>query len=116
MSKIVKLFFVSVLVLAFSAVAFGQSQASTGQISGVITDTNGAVVANASVKAKNKETGLERSVTTSSDGLYTIVLLPTGTYTVTAEATGFAATTIDDVVVNVGRTADANVRSEEHTS
>ena len=109
MSKIVKLFFVSVLVLAFSAVAFGQSQASTGQISGVITDTNGAVVANASVKAKNKETGLERSVTTSSDGLYTIVLLPTGTYTVTAEATGFAATTIDDVVVNVGRTADANV-------
>ena len=109
MSKIVKLFFVSVLLLAFSAVAFGQSQASTGQISGVITDTNGAVVANASVKAKNKETGLERSVTTSGDGLYTIVLLPTGTYTVTAEATGFAATTIDDVVVNVGRTADANV-------
>jgi len=109
MSKIVKLFFLSVLLLAFSAVAFGQSQASTGQISGVITDTNGAVVPNASVKAKNKETGLERSVTTSDDGLYTIVLLPTGTYTVTAEATGFAATTIDDVVVNVGRTADANV-------
>jgi hypothetical protein len=109
MLKIVKLFFATVLLLALSAVAFGQSQASTGQISGVITDTNGAVVPNASVKAKNKETGLERSVTSSDDGLYTIVLLPTGTYTITAEAPNFAATTIDDVVVNVGRTADANV-------
>src|ERR1044071_2973193 len=109
MSKLVKLSCVSLLVLALSAVALAQSQASTGQISGVVTDTNGAVVGNATVKAKNKETGLERSVTSSGDGLYTIVLLPTGTYTVTAEAPGFAATTIDDVVVNVGRTADANV-------
>jgi hypothetical protein len=109
MFKALNLFFVGLLVLALSAVAFGQSQASTGQISGVITDANGAVVANASVKAKNKETGLERSVTSSDDGLYTIVLLPTGTYTITAEAPSFAATTIDDVVVNVGRTADANV-------
>jgi len=109
MFKALNLFFAGLLVLALSAVAFGQSQASTGQISGVVTDTNGAVVANATVKAKNKETGLEREVTTSGDGLYTIVLLPTGTYTVTAEATGFAATTIDNVVVNVGRTADTNV-------
>jgi hypothetical protein len=109
MFKALNLFFVGLLVLALSAVVFGQSQASTGQISGVITDANGAVVANASVKAKNKETGLERSVTSSDDGLYTIVLLPTGTYTITAEAPSFAATTIDDVVVNVGRTADANV-------
>jgi hypothetical protein len=109
MSKIVKLFFVGLLMLAFSAVVFAQSQASTGQISGVVTDTNGAVVANAAVKAKNKETSLERSVNSSGDGLYTIVLLPPGTYTVTAEATGFATTTVDDVVVNVGRTADTNV-------
>src|ERR1044071_8555962 len=101
MFKALNLFFAGLLVLALSAVAFGQSQASTGQISGVITDANGAVVANASVKAKNKETGLERSVTSSDDGLYTIVLLPTGTYTVTAEAPNFAASTIDDLVVNV---------------
>lgn len=109
MLQTIKLFLVGVLVIAYSAVAFAQSQASTGQISGIVTDTNGAIVANATVKATHKETGLERSVTTSGDGLYTIVLLPTGTYSVTAEATGFATTTIDNVVVNVGRTADTNV-------
>src|SRR5438105_3236296 len=79
--------------------AMAQSQASTGQISGLVTDTNGAAVPNATVKATSKDTGLERSVTTSGDGLYTIVLLPPGTYTVNATATGFAAATIGEVVV-----------------
>jgi|GEM_PF-287906 len=109
MSKLVKFAFVIILVLGVSIVALAQSQASTGQISGVVEDTNGAAVPNANVKAKNKETGLERAVTSSGDGVFSIVLLPPGTYTVTAEVTGFAATTIDDVVVNVGRTADAKI-------
>src|SRR5262245_15751250 len=109
MLKTVKFIFVIVIVLCFSVAALAQSQASSGQISGVVTDANGAVVPNATVKAKNKETGLERAANTSDDGVYTMVLLPTGTYTVVAEAQGFAATTVDDVVVNVGRTADANV-------
>ena len=109
MLKTVKFVFAIVIVLCFSVAALAQSQASTGQISGVVTDANGAVVANATVKAKNKATGLERTANTSDDGLYTMVLLPTGTYTVVVEAQGFASTTVDDVVVNVGRTADANV-------
>jgi len=110
MLKTVKLVFATIIVLCCSIAALAQSQASSGQISGVITDANGAVVANAVVKAKNKETGLERTVNSSDDGLYTIVLLPPGSYTVTAEATGFAVATIDDVVVNVGRTAEAKLQ------
>src|SRR5258705_4414166 len=109
MSKIVKLSFVILLVLALSALALGQSQASTGQISGVVTDTNGAAVTNATVRVKNKLTGLERTANTSGDGLYTVVLLPPGTYTVITESTGFSPATVDDVVVNVGRVADVNV-------
>src|SRR6185295_8344994 len=109
MLKTVKLVFATIIVLCCSIAALAQSQASSRQISGVITDANGAVVANAVVKAKNKETGLERTVNSSDDGLYTIVLLPPGSYTVTAEATGFAVATIDDVVVNVGRTAEAKL-------
>src|SRR5882724_1566405 len=109
MSKTVKLSFVILLVLALSAIALGQSQASTGQISGVVTDTNGAAVTNATVRVKNKLTGLERTANTSGDGLYTVVLLPPGTYTVITESTGFSPATVDDVVVNVGRVADVNV-------
>ncbi|HEY6122504.1 MAG TPA: carboxypeptidase-like regulatory domain-containing protein, partial [Pyrinomonadaceae bacterium] len=102
MSRIVKLSFVMLLVLGLSVVVMAQSQASSGTITGLVTDANGAVVPNASVKAKNKQTGLERTATASGEGLYNIVLLPPGTYTLTAEASGFAAATVDDVVVTVG--------------
>ncbi len=86
--------------------AAAQSQASTGQITGTVVDTAGAIVPNASVKVVNKETGFERTVTTSGDGLYTISLLLPGTYTVTATSGSFAPVIIESVVVNVGSTVD----------
>jgi len=85
-----------------------QSQATTAQISGVVSDSNGAAVANATVKATNKDNGLVREVTASGDGIYTIVTLPPGKYTVVAQASGFSPSTIDDVVLNVGRTENIN--------
>ncbi len=106
MSKSVKLVSLILLVLALSVAGLAQSQAGSGQIGGQVADTNGAAVPNAIVKVTNKGTGLERTATTSADGLFTIVLLPPGIYTVVAEATGFAAATVDDVTVNVGRSAD----------
>ncbi len=109
MSKLIRLSYVALLVLTISIVSMAQSQGSTGQIVGAVTDSNAAAVPNATVKVTNKQTGLERSATSSGDGLYTIVLLPPGTYTVVAESSGFAAATIDDVIVNVGRTADVNL-------
>lgn len=109
MCKSLRLCFVSLLIVAFCAVgAMAQSQASSGQISGLVTDTNGAAVATAMVKATNKDNGLIRSAAASGDGLYTIVLLPPGKYTVVAEASGFANATIDDVIVSVGQTANVN--------
>ena len=102
---------VLVLCLALGAVApaMGQSQASSGQIAGSVVDGQGALIAKAVVKAVNTQTGYERSVSTGDDGLYTIVLLPPGMYTVTAEATGFQQATISNIEVNVGRTVDVNV-------
>jgi len=90
-------------------VASAQSEASSGQIAGAITDSTGAAVPNATVTVTNKETGLTRTATTSDEGLYTIPLLPTGTYTVAAQAGNFAETKLENVVVNVGRVADGNV-------
>lgn len=103
------------LALLFFCFAFGashaaaQSQASSGQITGDVTDPNGAAVPNASVTVTNKETGLTRTATTSDDGLYTIVLLPPGTYTVSAQASNFAEAKVENVVVNVGRVVDVKI-------
>ncbi|MCI0487511.1 MAG: carboxypeptidase regulatory-like domain-containing protein [Blastocatellia bacterium] len=98
------------LTMAFgTAPALAQSQASDGRISGVVLDSQGAAISGAMVKATNTQTGLERTVKTSGDGLYTILLLPPGIYTVVAEADGFNATTVNKVEVIVGRTAEINV-------
>ncbi|HJQ22801.1 MAG TPA: carboxypeptidase regulatory-like domain-containing protein [Blastocatellia bacterium] len=98
------------LCLGLSSVtALAQSQASTGQIAGAVVDNQGAIVANASIKAVNTQTGLERTVSSGDDGLYTILLLPPGVYRVTATAQGFSAVTVDNVEVAVGRTIDVKI-------
>ena len=86
---------------------FAQSQASTGQITGVVTDSTGAVVPNASVTLISQGTNQTQQVTTSEDGLYRFVLLQPGIYTVKTVSTGFSEQTLD-VEVQVGRTTDAN--------
>ncbi len=88
---------------------YAQSQAGAGQIAGAVLDSSGAALPGATVKASNKQTGLERTATTSSDGLYRIVLLPPGTYSVSAEARGFAKATLEGLEVLVGETTDANL-------
>ncbi|MDX2034013.1 MAG: carboxypeptidase regulatory-like domain-containing protein [Blastocatellia bacterium] len=89
--------------------AFGQAQANTGQITGVVRDNNGGAIPNATIKVANKETGLERSATSSADGLYRFVLLPPGTYSLTAEAANFSKSEIKDVPVTIGQVTDLNV-------
>jgi hypothetical protein len=84
--------------------AMGQSQASSGQIAGTVTDKAGAAVVGATVKAVNTQTGLEQSATTNDEGFYQLILLPPGIYTVTIEASGFAKATVSKVEVSVGRT------------
>src|SRR5471032_1829731 len=64
------------LSLAFMlcSAAFGQS--ITASLQGRVSDSSGAVLTNASVKATNTETGLSRSTTSDSAGEYKIASLP----------------------------------------
>lgn len=99
-----------VLLAAVGAVpALGQAQGSTGQIVGIVRDGNGAAVAGATVKAANTQTGLELNSTSNADGLYRMVLVPSGIYVVTVQATGFAKAEIANVSVKVGQVSDINV-------
>ncbi|MFL6209284.1 MAG: carboxypeptidase regulatory-like domain-containing protein [Pyrinomonadaceae bacterium] len=92
----------AVLLLAAGA-TFAQSQATTGDIEGRVLDPNGAAVPNATISAKNQQTGLEKSATSDEEGLYRIVFLPPGPYTITASgAQGFQTTTLQNVRITVG--------------
>ena len=63
-----------VTIVFISAMMFGQ--AGSGTITGTVTDPTGAVVANASVEAKNTETGVVYPAQTTSSGNYTLSQLP----------------------------------------
>ena len=108
MSKIVKLSFVTLLVIAFSAVAFAQST-TTGAIGGVVTNPNKEVVAGAAVSVKNIETNKEDSATTDDTGRFKVANLQPGIYAVTVNSTGFSPMTAENVTVEVGRETNLDI-------
>jgi hypothetical protein len=65
------------------------SQTITGDISGQVTDSTGAVLPNVTVTAVNSGTNFSRSATTNDAGNFRIPSLPIGPYTVTATSGGF---------------------------
>jgi hypothetical protein len=91
------------------------AQAETGQITGTIVDPSGAVVANASVKAVNSQTGAERTTTTNNAGVYVMPNLPPGTYDVTISASGFS-TVKRQILLSVGQKVGADVKLEVGTT
>jgi len=82
-----------------------QAQATTGVIRGVVRDPAGAGVAGAAVIMRHQETGLTRTLETTSSGTFVGTLLPVGTYDVTARAIGqFGDVEENDISVRVGET------------
>jgi outer membrane receptor protein involved in Fe transport len=76
------------------------------------------VVPNATVQSTNLGTGATRTVTTGSDGSYTLGLLPLGNYRIKIDAAGFKSEQIPSVTVNVAETtvADAALQVGSQTT
>jgi hypothetical protein len=80
---------VSLLNLAVWGAISCLAQAPVGSLMGTAHDTTGAVMPGVSVTVTNKDTGLERQMTTSAEGIFSAASLPAGNYSVKASATGF---------------------------
>src|SRR6266567_5539382 len=79
----------AVVCLFFIAAFDLFGQADRGTITGILSDQGGSVIANATVQAKNSETGQVYSADTTGTGNYTIAQLPYGNYEVSVEVAGF---------------------------
>ena len=96
----------AMLAAFFSVGAWSQTQLAT--VSGTITDPSGAVVPGVSVTIVSQGTGLKRSTLTDTAGEYRFAGLPTGTYSLRIEKTGFQSqvregvelTSAAEVVIN----------------
>ena len=93
MLQTIKLFLVSLLVVAFSAVAFAQST-TTGSIGGVVTNPKKEVVPGAAVSVKNIGTNKEDTATTDDTGRFKVANLQPGIYSVTINSSGFSPMTV----------------------
>jgi hypothetical protein len=93
--------FASCLMLLWCIPSFGQ--VLKGSISGTAVDQQGAVVANAQVKATNTATGAVQTTTTDSSGAFHFNLIPAGDYKVEISAQNFKTSVQNGVVVAAGR-------------
>lgn len=82
--------------------ALGQSQSINGTIRGTVMDSTGAVVPGVTITVTNMNTGFTRQTTSAENGAYIVPNLPLGTYSVLAEAKGFASLTQKGVNVGAG--------------
>jgi len=100
-----------VLSLFFSIPALAQT-ASTGALTGEITDPNGAVVSGVQVVAINEATGERRDVVTQDNGIYVVAALLPGSYRLEFTKAGFKAAIKAGLQVNVTETKRLDIRLE----
>jgi Carboxypeptidase regulatory-like domain/TonB dependent receptor len=97
----------TVVMLAFSALSWGQS--STSSLRGIVSDQLGAVVVDAKVGLTNPGTGFSQSTTTDNLGAYQFLQIPPGTYTLTVSMAGFATIKQQNLGLQVNVPTTANV-------
>jgi hypothetical protein len=103
-------------MLAFGGLAF--AQAGRGSLAGVVTDHNGAPVADAPIQARNQQSGAVVRAITSADGRYTLASLPAGTYdmSIVMPCCAFQPFSRQNVALQAGQALRLDVRLEEGLS
>src|ERR1700738_3107042 len=96
--------------LRFSVAIHGQTLSSTAALSGTVSDPSGARVQQATVKLTNSQQGITRVSTAGAAGEFSFALLPAGTYTLEANASGVKTTRHTGIVFNAGDSLTENVQ------
>ncbi len=95
------------VLAATESILVGGVQEVTGSIKGVVRDQTSAIVAGATVTAKNTQRSHE--ATTDAFGNYTFTNLQPGIYTITATAPGFTTYEVNELNLELGRTLQVNM-------
>jgi carboxypeptidase family protein len=85
---------------------------TSGRLTGVVADANGALIPKAQIVAKHDQTQTEYKTISNDEGGWTVPSIPNGTYTVTISAQGFKTTVAKEVKVDAGQVATLNTALE----
>jgi len=94
-------------LLALPAGLLGQSY--FGSVTGVLTDSTGAVIPAVKVTLTDQDKGYTFNATSDGTGRYLFRSVPPGTYSVTAEMTGFEKAVRTGIRVDINVNATANL-------
>ncbi|MEZ5356488.1 MAG: carboxypeptidase-like regulatory domain-containing protein [Bryobacteraceae bacterium] len=95
-----------------TALSLLHAQDPRGTLLGVVSDSTGAFIPAVSIRATNVDTGVTATAQTNASGRYTLPYLLSGTYTVTAELTGFKRFQRAGVQVRVGEPTELVIAME----
>lgn len=93
--------------------AFGpclSAQQTTATVTGIVTDSSGAPVADVKVKAVSKLTNAARETSTNDVGSYTLPFLAAGEYTLETTKSGFQSGRVNGLELQVGVTARVDIQ------
>ncbi len=100
-------------VMLLAALTAGVSaQDFRGAVTGTVTDSSGGRTPGVTVTATNVATNGTSATTTDSDGAYTLRYLTPGTYSISAELTGFKKHIQENVEVRIGDRLELNLHLE----
>lgn len=94
--------------LLFMPAVFRAQIAGTASLQGTVTDTTGAVVANASVTLTDEATQVKRTTATDASGIYVFTSLPISTYDLNVKVAGFKGWVQKGIVLEVGSSISVN--------
>jgi Carboxypeptidase regulatory-like domain/TonB dependent receptor len=109
LSKRIVVFLMLVAALLATSSALAQS---TATVQGTVTDSKGAVLPNATVIVKNRNTATERTTQTDSDGIYQVAAVPVGVYSIEVRVQGFKTQVADQVTLEVAKTVVQNFQMD----
>jgi hypothetical protein len=93
----------SVVFLVIILLTGTRTHAQNGQISGQVSDPQGAVVADARVQAINQDTLATIEAKTDNSGRFIVPFIPAGRYQIVAQAPGFNSATSSTINLSVGQ-------------
>ena len=91
---------------------FASAQTITATITGTVSDPQGAVVPNVKVTGTNAGTNVTFTATTNEAGVYNLLFLPLGSYTVVVEGQGFKKSSIGPFTLEANQVARIDVKLE----
>src|SRR5712692_9737819 len=103
-----------VCAVCLTAAVSPSAAAQSAAVEGVVADSDARVILGATVVILNTETGYERTVTTDANGRFLASVMPVGTYSINASASGFASARQEGVRLTIGviERDDLSLRAE----